>query len=68
MKHSFWTRLGNIINTNANKSTEDLIGLLHSYEFFQISSLRKSEMEFNCHLFCMFWPMAVSHALQMLSH
>lgn len=57
-------QIGNIINTNANNSTGDLIGFLHSYEFFQISSLRKSEMEFNCHLFWMFWPIAVSHALQ----
>lgn len=32
---------GNIINTNTNNSRDDLIGLLHSYEFFQISSLRK---------------------------
>lgn len=57
-------QIGNIINKNANNSTDDLIGLLHSYEFFQISSLRKPEMEFSCHLFWMFWSIAVSHALQ----
>lgn len=34
-------QIGNIINTNANNSTDDLIRLLHSYEFFQISSLKK---------------------------
>lgn len=63
MKHSF-RQIGNIIDTNANNSTDDLTGLLHSYEFFQISSLRKPEVEFNCHLFRMFWPIAVSHAFQ----